>query len=1590
MSISSPLPSTAFSTRPLLLTFSLERDPVDRRRRAASSNPGERTRRSSDRDVFEQWDRDREGWNVVGSDGEDTSGESGDEDESEDDDDPSRPAAPPAASDPTRARTARDAVYRHALSDKTTRLYPSANLGVERSLARGSTDARGGGGRVLADSDRTGQAALPTWLRDTSAKVNAMAAGTVYKEERRAEEGGVVRKIKKARTRVGVGCEDGVVWVFGSRPADQRRTSSTLLEPEKDPTGDEKARRPSLPNGRQSPISPRPPTSPPPLSPETSHVTAHVPPRIVTRPSSASVSTLSSLTSQSNRIPSAPSSVTGSTSTYAEIKNDGRFRKASATISISTASVTPSATHAHPHSSNPNPTSPTTNDDNFLPPLSPPDQSPTFPLSPVPSHPPSSTMPQFRFSSSTQSSRAPSPRRNPQGLASKKEARSPSISTVGSRPSTSGLGVNGGAIAGGVGGGRRTHSRAKESIANGIGLWQGASVTSLPDMSSRFSTETEPARDGLGISGREGQLIEEDEDRLQGLVPLFKVLSPGFGEVVGLEVVKGDLPYTDRAGGGDVLLVLRQSGHLSVISLVDGSCLGQCQAGLERKCEFRDLEVLSSDTARHVVCAAKGDSPFAVFVCLETLTVLEVLEGVESVEGDAAPRPRLLYLDAAAPNQLSQRDLRHFAVPASEALTKNSKRSILGEERSVGTLECDGPATRLRRSGELLIAWNSNCLSVNILEQDRIALIAVLPLDEIADVRILNDTTTIAVACASGVELYRVNHRDGHREVRLVRRLDSFGVEAFVSMPASARQAQQVLFAQREEDGTRSLELLDGASAASDGASSEPTTLYRSTPLRDDPQVTCCRKVDSETMLLGSSDGTVSLVPIASMGRSSEVFDIKAELSGPITLLDVIELGGREVVVAGSGNGMAGIWNLADWDALGVFSLFASPVLSYSYLSVPTSPHTLLFVSCNSPIALLSLHPPSLLFTLPGTRSPVELVATTREGEIVVLYKQGLARFWDSGTGELRRSTDRKTAEGVLKEKEKNWKIWFDLNVHNAGSSTASVANPSVSFDLRVAVDEIARELPWMASRRTPKKLANGFDSLDATPDISRTGSPALFNGRSNSPSEEQLDIARQWLENIVPFGVDTACDETLEQLGIARPSEQLVLATNEPGCVAVPYFANSKAHWTVSPESTARRLLHITCLLRTFLNYPSTERVASEAILYFASCLEDSVGRAFEKPSLEYLVSFWLDRNLEVQQAARSLFGTYLASLSDDEIIALVRRWQDHLPARQAPRAITHDKADTALLLIGLVAVDRFNLLPADVLKDLSTSLTTYLEDSDRPFHQAIATELCSRGFNIWQNYVDAMALVRQLFAIAIGRNPSTPGDLRALARQATVRVAGVNSPLFMSTLLYDILNAPTAVTRNATLKLLGFMIRKKPLVLHHSLPRVAEAVVKSLDPTVSDLRETVHQTATVILNELVRTFPSIDFHGKSQRLAVGTNEGSTIVYDLKTATRLYVLEGLRRPVTAVSWSTDGHRLVTVSLEESKVCVWRTGMGILSMIGAPTQRAGSPPFKEWDFHVGDEALMTTAATLEWVVVDWPADRTVRLRIRETALSFGA
>ena len=153
--------------------------------------------------------------------------------------------------------------------------------------------------------------------------------------------------------------------------------------------------------------------------------------------------------------------------------------------------------------------------------------------------------------------------------------------------------------------------------------------------------------------------------------------------------------------------------------------------------------------------------------------------------------------------------------------------------------------------------------------------------------------------------------------------------------------------------------------------------------------------------------------------------------------------------------------------------------------------------------------------------------------------------------------------------------------------------------------------------------------------------------------------------------------------------------------------------------------------------------------------------------------------------------------------------------------------------------------------------------------------------------------------------------------------------------------------------------MNTQKPLALFSNLPRLVEAVVKSLDPNSNASREAVLDSATEILGHIVETYPTVDFHGPTQRLAVGTSEGAVVMYDLKTATRLYVLEGHKRRTTACSFSPDGRRLMTLSLEESMVLIWKVGSSFTSffMPGAPPRQghSGSDPYKTYPFNIADE-----------------------------------
>jgi WD40 repeat protein len=97
--------------------------------------------------------------------------------------------------------------------------------------------------------------------------------------------------------------------------------------------------------------------------------------------------------------------------------------------------------------------------------------------------------------------------------------------------------------------------------------------------------------------------------------------------------------------------------------------------------------------------------------------------------------------------------------------------------------------------------------------------------------------------------------------------------------------------------------------------------------------------------------------------------------------------------------------------------------------------------------------------------------------------------------------------------------------------------------------------------------------------------------------------------------------------------------------------------------------------------------------------------------------------------------------------------------------------------------------------------------------------------------------------------------------------------------------------------------------------------------------MREVTLHAATSILHDLVKTYPSVDFSSSAQKLAVGTLEGASVIYDVRTATRSVVLEGHVGPVSVLAFSPDAKLIATCSLVDQSVRVWYTNLSLFGML---------------------------------------------------------
>ncbi|KAJ3890399.1 hypothetical protein GG344DRAFT_49579 [Lentinula edodes] len=748
-------------------------------------------------------------------------------------------------------------------------------------------------------------------------------------------------------------------------------------------------------------------------------------------------------------------------------------------------------------------------------------------------------------------------------------------------------------------------------------------------------------------------------------------------------------------------------------------------------------------------------------------------------------------------------------------------------------------------------------------------------------------------------------------------------------------------------------------------------------------KLTVILPLDLNSIILGFSDGYLrqsSFLKLCDEKLSSRDCSACSDLAldGKIVSLHLAtnERTNVQYLVGGGDDGSIAIWT-TELKLCARWIIFGTPLHQMAqFPKIKGAPlrDAILCVSEDGTIAVVALDGFQFLYVVPGSPFPLQRVFLG-DDNLLLAYADQRSRLWDVKTREFWRSMSMDKAEELFAQGG-----WTELDLDNGRISLNRVLKNVSSCNRSPDVDcTLTLNLKTFIS-----------DSLSVIKSLS-----------TNKTQTRSILLAREHLQSALSLlltpglnrDIDTICSE---QLGVKQTNASV--GFSKDGFISLYHYPQSEHCWCLSDDVSAARALAIIAIIRALSVFEEHSESANTVMAFYATGLAESVGPAYKPPNLAFLARRWFESSSELRHSVRLLFDAAVIKLTDEETNTIVGEWQHQLPCLQPTADKESALAALSLFLCGYLAADRYSLLSSSALIDIAKSITMYLHD-EHSVHRVLAIDLCSRGFHVWQHYIDALEILRSLFSLGTSSKKESINaqNVGAQARIAILHIASSNTPLFMTTLGLDILNPTSTEHRKSVMQIVAFLIKKarlrwRPLVLYPNLPKLMEAVVKSLDPNSTANRDAVLDTATEILGYVVKTFPTVDFHMPSQRLAVGTSEGAMVIYDLKTAIRLYVLEGHKKSISACSFSPDGRRLVSLSLEESVVLVWKVGTSFVSFFnpGAPPRQghSGTEPFKTLSFNVGDAGNMSVAETLQFVHFEWTADRSVKLKIRDNILTF--
>jgi WD40 repeat protein len=294
---------------------------------------------------------------------------------------------------------------------------------------------------------------------------------------------------------------------------------------------------------------------------------------------------------------------------------------------------------------------------------------------------------------------------------------------------------------------------------------------------------------------------------------------------------------------------------------------------------------------------------------------------------------------------------------------------------------------------------------------------------------------------------------------------------------------------------------------------------------------------------------------------------------------------------------------------------------------------------------------------------------------------------------------------------------------------------------------------------------------------------------------------------------------------------------------------------------------------------------------------------------------------------------------------------------------------------LLGYISVTRTELRQEHLIP-MNLTLTSMLKADSVSFKQT-SIYIIGRSLHVWR---DLMTLEQQedLLHCLIRIYMNDLESLQESALRALLTIGRADIAYSVRALSALMQRGETELQYfNALLSVTDQLVSNNALELPPYITEVVETVLLTLDPHKATLRKACLAPAAQIFHSLVSLLPMFTVCQEKQRLAIGTQSGLVVLYDLKTASRWKVLEAHSGAVVGVEFSSAGTMLATYSSEDQELKIWKLEAGFFGSLMGKSNLSQLHQF----------SLPSVTAAEDWtkVKVRWRQDNSLSLRREDSS-----